>query len=48
MKFIQSKYGKVEPEWVESLNDEQLESINSFIFQIEDYETFKSAVEKGL
>ncbi|MDO4359444.1 MAG: hypothetical protein Q4C28_07925, partial [Escherichia coli] len=45
MDFIYARYGTVEEDWLKSLNDKQLESINHIIFQEKDYEKFKQAVE---
>ena len=44
-EFIKARYGTVEENWLKSLNDKQLESINHIIFKEEDYEKFKQAVE---
>lgn len=46
-QFIQSRYGKVEPEWLETLNEKQLERINDIIFKESDYEKFKQEVERN-
>ena len=46
MDFIQARYGKADKDWLESLNEKQLESINYIIFKEEDYEKFKLEVEK--
>lgn len=45
MKFIQARYGQVEPEWLETLNEKQLDRINDIIFKESDYEKFKQEVE---
>ena len=46
MKFIQARYGKVELEWLDSLNEKQLERINDIIFKESDYEKFKQEIER--
>lgn len=45
MNFIQARYGQVEPEWLETLNEKQLDRINNIIFKESDYEKFKQEVE---
>ncbi len=47
MNFIQARYGQVEPEWLETLNEKQLDRINDIIFKEENYERFKQKVENG-
>ncbi len=43
--FIQTRYGKVETDWLKSLNEKQLESINDIIFKENNYELFKQKVK---